>query len=455
MSGDNRIEPEAAGGDKGKADPGGMSPEGPAPSDAAMSDGAPTTGGDTAAADGPSDAALAAGAAVVAAAASAGGGGDPAPAAARPAPAAVSPATPAPAPKPRSSLLTRALAALGLVLGGGIGALSFADSLPPAVTALFGLPAAGGDPALSGRVEALAGGLAAAQADAGAARTAAEAAGAEAAGAAARIGDLDSGLADLAARLAAVEAGGGASGSGDPALAGRVAEAESALKALRAEIGALAARLEDGLANAGAAAPEEYEARIAALEEGQREELAWRELAEEQAEAARRYAAVSAALGQIDRAMTLGTPFPEALEDLAAAAEAAPPEALAAAAARGAPTREALKATFPQAAYAAIEAALVGDAEKSDQALAGVIARIQAKVTGLPTEAVAGDSAPAVLSRARMALFNGDLDAALAGIAALPAEAQAAMADWVEGATLRSAADAALANWRAELAGTL
>jgi hypothetical protein len=138
-----------------------------------------------------------------------------------------------------------------------------------------------------------------------------------------------------------------------------------------------------------------------------------------------------------------------------AAAGAPAPEVLVAAAARGAPTREALKATFPTYAHEAIEAALVGEASEDDGALAGILARVQARVTGLPTEAVQGDSAPAVLSRARVALFNGDIDAALAAIAALPAPSQAAMAEWVAGATLRAEADAALAAWRADLASGL
>jgi hypothetical protein len=344
--------------------------------------------------------------------------------------------------EPRSSKpLTRALAVLGLVLGGGLAALSLAPNLPAPVAAFFAVPSAGADPALQARLSALG-------ADLASTRQAADTALAAVSGATSRLADMDAALAALDSRI------GAASGGGDPAVAQRLAEAEQALAALRGEFAALAATVIDG-GGAGGAASVDYEARLAALEAGQKDELEWRAKAVEQADAARRYASVTAALGQIDRAMTLGAPFPDALDALIAAAGEQAPEALVKAAADGAPTREALKATFPTYAHEAIEAALVGEASEDDGALAGILARVQARVTGLPTEAVQGDSAPAVLSRARVALFNGDIDAALAAIAALPAPSQAAMTDWVAGATLRAEADAALAAWRADLASGL
>jgi hypothetical protein len=345
---------------------------------------------------------------------------------------------------PRSSPpLTRALAALGLVLGGGAAALSLAPSLPAPVAALFGVASSGADTSLQARIDALGSDLAAA-------KQAADTALAAVSGATSRLADMDAALAALEGRIAEAPAG----GAGDPGLAQRLADGETALAALRGDLETLAATMGSG-PTGEAAVPPEYESRLAALEAGQKDELEWRAKAVEQADAARRYAAVTAALGQIDRSMTLGAPFPEALDAMIAAAGAPAPEVLVAAAARGAPTREALKATFPTYAHEAIEAALVGEASEDDGALAGILARVQARVTGLPTEAVQGDSAPAVLSRARVALFNGDIDAALAAIAALPAPSQAAMAEWVAGATLRAEADAALAAWRADLASGL
>jgi hypothetical protein len=152
--------------------------------------------------------------------------------------------------------------------------------------------------------------------------------------------------------------------------------------------------------------------------------------------------------------MTLGLPFADTLDELAEAAAAPAPEALARVAVDGASTREALKAAFPAAAHEAIEADLAAGAANGG-AVSAVLARFRARVTGLPSDAIPGDSAPAVLSRARLSLLQGDLDAAVAAIRALPAPAQAAMAAWTEAAEKRSAADAALAAWRADLKLTL
>jgi hypothetical protein len=350
-------------------------------------------------------------------------------------------------PRRQSPPLTRALAALGLVLGGGAIALTAAPSLPGPIASLFGVASGpAGSPALEATVASLGAELAAA-------KQAADTALAAVSGATSRLAEIDAAVAALADDVAAAGASPGGGGS-DPALAERLAQSEGALESLRAELLALSGTLAQG-GGGGGAMPADLEARVAALEAGQQDELAWRAEAVEQADAARRYAAVTTALSQIDRAMTLGAPFPQALDELVAAAGEPAPEVLTKAAADGAPTREALKATFPAYAHEAIEAALVGEAAEDDGALAGIIARVQARVTGLPTEAVKGDSAPAVLSRARVALFNGDIDAALAAVAALPAPSQAAMAEWVAGAALRAEADAALAAWRSDLASGL
>ncbi|PIP98157.1 MAG: hypothetical protein COW75_01455, partial [Rhodobacterales bacterium CG18_big_fil_WC_8_21_14_2_50_71_9] len=103
------------------------------------------------------------------------------------------------------------------------------------------------------------------------------------------------------------------------------------------------------------------------------------------------------------------------------------------------------------AAYAALNAAVAAQADADGGMLSGVLARVEARITGLPVTAIAGDDPQAVLSRARAAVEDGDFAAALAEIAALPAPAQEAMADWTAGARLRGEADAALAAWRAEV----
>jgi hypothetical protein len=146
--------------------------------------------------------------------------------------------------------------------------------------------------------------------------------------------------------------------------------------------------------------------------------------------------------------MALGQPFPDALAALRETTGIEPPAVLAEAAVSGAPTREAIQAGFSAVAHRAVTEALAADTD-GQSGVGEVLARVQARFTGIPNDPVEGDSAPAVLSRVRHDLLNGRIDAALAAIATLPAPAQAAMADWVEGARLRYGADAALTQLRA------
>ncbi len=237
------------------------------------------------------------------------------------------------------------------------------------------------------------------------------------------------------------------------ALEGAQGPDSGALAEIETTLGALRGRLE-AVETEALAAREAATAATASLADlGDLE--AQRERVEREADNARRAAAMATALAQIDRAMTLGQPFVEPLTALTAAAEQPAPAALTKAAATGAPTRESLKASYPGAAYDAISATLENEAEARGGFLSGVAAKLQARVTGLPSEAIPGDSITAVLSRARITLLNGDVDATIAAIESLPAPAQQAMADWVEGARLRSDADAALSSWRNELKLTL
>lgn len=380
-------------------------------------------------------------------------------------------------PRRRSgSFASKALTAIVLLAGGGALALwggpRIAPSLPEPI-AVWLTPAGTGPDmeevmaAVDARIaeiesranEAAQAARAAAEQAASSASARADAAGAAAAEAANRLGQLEDAIAALAGRI-----GERTGGEADPELMARLGEVESALSALQqsgggaAEIEALGAAIErqarrtEELASTITAAPadvSELEKRLAALEQARAEDAENRETAVAAAEGARRAAELTGALARIDRAMVLGEPFPDALATARAATAVPPPAALKAAAASGAPTREALKANFAPAAYDAITAALASEADEG--VMSGVLARFEARVTGLPNEPIAGDSAPAVLSRARAKLLEGDLDAALAGLDALPAAAEEAMADWIAGARLRSAADAALASWRAEI----
>jgi hypothetical protein len=377
---------------------------------------------------------------------------------------ASTPAAPPPPPaKQRGGFAGTALTALVFLIGGGAlavwGGPKVAPMLPAPVAQWLQPAGAGLDmTAVEAAIEARLAALPDPAAPAASAAETAEQALSAVTAAGDRLADLSARIDDVAAQVAALEArpaGGGA----DPALAERMGALESALadmpagggleavresvEQLRGEIEALETRIA-GAADGDAVAA--IDQRIAAVEARQAEVESAREQAMAAAQEAQADARLTAAKAAIDRAMALGEPFADALDD-ARASGAEVPEALVAAAASGAPTRERLKAEFAPAAYEAISAALQAEAA-DDGMLYGVLARFEARVTGLPAEPIEGDSAAAVLSRARAALLGGDIDAALAGIEALPPEAQAEMADWAEGAKLRRDAEAALSNWR-------
>jgi hypothetical protein len=393
-------------------------------------------------------------------------------AAAEPEPAAqaatrpAAPAAPAPARK-SGGFAGKALNLIVVLVAGGLLALWAGPkvaSMMPAPVAAWLRPA--GPSVDMAQVEAAIAARLAAENPAGA-RADAEAARAAAQALAAEVETLTGLVQAFESRLAAAEAGGG---PGDGALIARIEALEAAgggadgtalraeMDALEAALAAVAARMNQtpDMSRLGEVEATLRDAaglvdRLEAIETAMAEEAAARESAVSAAERARLNAQLSQALLQIDRAMIFGEPFREALQAATAAASVAPPQALANVADGGAPTREALKASFPDAAYEAISAALAAEADQDDSMVASVLARLEARFTGLPGEPIAGDSAPAVLSRARDALLKGDIDSALAGIEVLPPAAREAMAPWAEAARLRSEADVALKNWRAEL----
>ena len=109
----------------------------------------------------------------------------------------------------------------------------------------------------------------------------------------------------------------------------------------------------------------------------------------------------------------------------------------------GLPTLADLSGSFPEAARLALEASLraAGGGGLSDRMLNFL--RIQTGARSLePRE---GDDPDAVLSRAEAAVGTGDVTAALAEVARLPAEGQAEMAVWVAQANDYLAAKKALA----------
>jgi hypothetical protein len=245
-------------------------------------------------------------------------------------------------------------------------------------------------------------------------------------------------LTALQGRLAALEAA-PPQGGADPAA---LAALQDQVTALRADLSAQDAAAAAAVADVTAAA----ETARAALAEAEAEAARLKDAAS----AATQAAAAEAALGRLTAALETGAPFTTAADDLAAAGHSLPP-ALADHAATGLPTLAALQDSFPDAARAALDAALKAGMDGSAGERIAAFLRTQVGVRSLePRE---GDDPDAVLSRAEAALAAGDLDGALAETAALPEAGLAAMAGWVAQATLRRDAGAALADLTAAVGG--
>jgi hypothetical protein len=231
--------------------------------------------------------------------------------------------------------------------------------------------------------------------------------------------------ADLEARLEALESRPAPAGGADPA----------AIEALRAEIAALkAGGPASAQANDLAAVAEARLAEVQAAAAALRAET-------EAATAATRRAA---ALTRVSAALESGAPFAAALADLGGDV----PPVLAQAADGGLPTLATLREGFPEAARLALDAAIQADMGASWTERVGNFLKVQTGARSLtPRE---GDDPDAILSRAEAAVATGDLPAALGEIAALPAPAQAAMADWTAAATARVQAAEAIAALAAQ-----
>lgn len=153
-----------------------------------------------------------------------------------------------------------------------------------------------------------------------------------------------------------------------------------------------------------------------------------------------RQAAIGAALAHIRAALEAGTPYASALDALAGHGVALP-EGIGAGV-QPVPTLAQLQARFPDAARAALAESRRAVSGDTLTARLGAFLRSQFGLRSLSPRA--GDDADAVLSRAEAALRAGDLAGVLAEIAALPAPAQGALAEWRAAAQARLAAVDAL-----------
>lgn len=259
---------------------------------------------------------------------------------------------------------------------------------------------------------------------------------------------------EAAARIEAVEAD---LAQRIEALAAEVDRLSSSLQVLDGRLGQVEVRppvMEGGAAEANAAAIAELRAALdaeraeldAAIAEARRridEATAEAEALRESAAAAQRATVARAAYSRLAAALEAGGPFAAALSDLGEVAEVSVPPELIAAADTGVATMDELRRSFPDAARAALAAALRAgvDAEAGAMERIGAFLRAQTGARSIaPRE---GDDPDAVLSRAEAALADGRLDDALSLIDRLPEPAQAEMAAWRAAAEERRAALAA------------
>jgi hypothetical protein len=150
-------------------------------------------------------------------------------------------------------------------------------------------------------------------------------------------------------------------------------------------------------------------------------------------------AAQRAAVHQLLAALESGAPYSSALTDLS---EIILPPVLSDNAQSGLPSLQSLRATFPDAARAALDASLRAEMGQSWTERIGTFLRGQTGARSLePRE---GNDPDAVLSRAEAALATGDVTAVIAELDGLPAEGKAAMGDWTSRAKTRETANAAV-----------
>ncbi|WP_439137279.1 COG4223 family protein [Roseicyclus sp.] len=255
-----------------------------------------------------------------------------------------------------------------------------------------------------------------------------------------QIGASTDGIATLAARVGALENRPVFTGNADEDLlaAQQAADARAAeLAAERDAIAAEAAAAQEAAAQAAAQAAEAEAAATTAIAE-----------AEAAAQAALARAAAEAALGQVQAALASGSGFAAPLATIAATVTI--PEALQALAETGVATQDTLTRSFAPLARAALPVALQETAGDSvgDRLGAFVMGQIGGRAVA-PRE---GDDPDAVLSRVGAAVSGGDLEGAIAEIAALPEGARAVLAPWVADVEARRAAEAGLASLTAALA---
>jgi len=233
----------------------------------------------------------------------------------------------------------------------------------------------------------------------------------------------------------------------------RLAALELKTDGLRAEVSSLLAQLSD-VSQIGGTVSAETATKLAgftAVNEGLQAEIealasridgvsataAQVSTVETNAEAARNAATIQSSLNAIDVALAAGLPFSSSLADMENAGITDIPAALTGASG-GVATMAELRASFPEAAHAAIRASIAASA--GEGVFASISAFTKAQVAGRSLTPQDGVGPDAVLSRAEAALKQDDLNKTLTEIEALPAAAMSPDGDgpmdiWLANAT--------------------
>ncbi|MEM7508815.1 MAG: hypothetical protein AAF415_18970 [Pseudomonadota bacterium] len=170
-----------------------------------------------------------------------------------------------------------------------------------------------------------------------------------------------------------------------------------------------------------------------------------------EAEQAVRGAALRGAAATLASRVNGGLPFAGALAELEELSGTTAPDALSDPAAAGLADVAALKAGFPAAARAAIDADRQAGAEGG--AGAKIAAWFGSQVSSRPTVETEGEGVGAILSRVEARLNDGALPEALSEAESLPPHAQDAMAGWLSQLGARVEAEAALSDYIAAAGG--
>ena len=155
----------------------------------------------------------------------------------------------------------------------------------------------------------------------------------------------------------------------------------------------------------------------------------------------------ASAMQQISAALDSGAPFAAALAQL----DGDLPKSLTDTAKSGVPSLQSLRSSFPEAARAALDAALKANMGGSwTDRVSAFLANQTGARSLTPRD---GTDPDAVLSRAEAALTAGDLAKVLVELSGLPPEGQTAMAAWIADCKSREQAQGDLAALLAATGG--